>query len=198
MLDACDFGISKASEFYEKYVSQGRWTRCLHCMREAGMTPSGPGQAHRASDAGSAERPRETVPHEDSVCKRCIERDDVWKQSLTLDAHGCSACKNVFDASSWDLQMIKNHRHSDRDLVCPGCAERGYAPGRYDEYQCEECLENFGSLKFNKHELQNAKRRKGSSLACEDCRTELRCSKCHIAFDLECWSKTKASRGSPV
>ena len=119
---------------------------------------------------------------EASGCKRCVERDDVWKQRLTPNGHGCSACKNVFDASSWNAQMIKHHRHSDRDLVCPGCAERGYAPGKYDEHQCEECLEKFGSLKFDKHVLQNAERQEKSRLVCQDCHTKLRCGKCKTAL----------------
>ena len=53
--------------------------------------------------------------------------------------------------------MVRNHRRFDRDLVCQACAERGYAPGKYDEHQCEECFEKFGSLKFEKSVLQNAK-----------------------------------------
>ena len=28
--------------------------------------------------------------------------------------------------------MIKNHHYLNRDLVCPRCVERGYAPGKYD------------------------------------------------------------------
>ena len=39
MLDARDFGVKSARDFYSKYVSQGRWTRCLDCMREAGIDP---------------------------------------------------------------------------------------------------------------------------------------------------------------
>ena len=39
MLDARDFGVKVAGDFYEKYVSQGRWTRCLDCMREACIDP---------------------------------------------------------------------------------------------------------------------------------------------------------------
>ena len=191
MLDARDFGVKAASDFYEKYVSQGRWTRCLDCMREAGMDPSHRAQAQQASNAMPGGRPREAAPQEASGCKRCVERDDVWKQSLTPNGHGCSACKNVFDASSWNAQMVKNHRHWDRDLVCPGCAERGYAPGKYDEHQCEECFEKFGSLKFDKHVLHNAKRQEKSRLVCQDCQTKLRCGKCKTAYELKYWSKSE-------
>ena len=34
MLDARDFGINAASDFHEKYITQGQWTRCLYCMQE--------------------------------------------------------------------------------------------------------------------------------------------------------------------
>ena len=35
MLEACQFAVTKATDFYEMYASQGRWTRCVHCMEEA-------------------------------------------------------------------------------------------------------------------------------------------------------------------
>ena len=98
-----------------------------------------------------------TATAEASGCKLCAGRDTAWKNCLNSNSHGCSACKNVFDASSWNAEMVRNHRRFDRDLVCPACAERGYAPGKYDERQCEECFEKFGSLKFEKSVLQNAK-----------------------------------------
>ena len=35
MLEACQFLVTKATEFYERYASQGRWTMYVHCMEEA-------------------------------------------------------------------------------------------------------------------------------------------------------------------
>ena len=40
MLDARDSGVKVAGDFYEKYMSQGRWTRCLDCMRETSRNSS--------------------------------------------------------------------------------------------------------------------------------------------------------------
>ena len=105
MHDARDFGVKAATEFYEKYVSQGQWTICLNCIRELpkdGRQETAPQQA--------SQRPEETTLHNASLCKRCVERDDVWKQSLTGDSHGCAACKNVFNARSWTGDAIKKHR----------------------------------------------------------------------------------------
>ena len=160
-------------------------------MREAGMDPEHRSQMQEASNAMPEGRPRESGPQEASGCKRCVERDDIWKQSLTPNGHGCSACKNVFDASCWNAMRVKHHRHCDRDLVCPGCAERGYAPGKYDEHQCEECFEKFGSLKFDKYVLKNTKTRK-NRLVCKECQTKLRCGKCKTTYEMKCWTKMNA------
>ena len=46
MFDARDFSVKAAGNFYEKYVSQGRWSRCLACMREANMDRSRRAGAH--------------------------------------------------------------------------------------------------------------------------------------------------------
>ena len=62
MLDARDFGVRFAGDFYEKYVSQGRWTRCLDCAREVGAVPSRSARAGEASNGAPDGRARETVP----------------------------------------------------------------------------------------------------------------------------------------
>ena len=46
MLDARNFGVKTADEFYKKYVSQGRWTRCLECMHKASIEPSKSSRPH--------------------------------------------------------------------------------------------------------------------------------------------------------
>ena len=73
MLDARDFGVKAAGDFYEKYVSQGRWTRCLECMREAGIDPSRRAGAQQDLDAMSEGRAFESNLQEAARCKRCLE-----------------------------------------------------------------------------------------------------------------------------
>ena len=188
MLDARDFGIKAAVDFYDRYITQGSWTRCLQCMRDAGIDLLQQAHARKASRTSLAESAHEQILPQAAVCRRCVERDD-WKQSLVPNGHGCSACKKVFAASSWDEQMIRKHRHSDRDLVCPDCTERGYAPGNYEEHRCTECGVNFGHRNFNKEVLYNCKRRGGkSSIVCTDCQTKLQCGKCKIAYELKYWT----------
>ena len=87
--------------------------------------------------------------------------------------------------------MIKNHHDRNRDLVCADCRELGYAPGRYDEHQCEECLETFGSLKFDRKNKYNTKRNEKCRLLCKACLTKIRCSSCKTAYELEYWSKSE-------
>ena len=186
MLDARDFGVKAASEFHEKYVSQGQWTIFLDCIREM---PEG--RPREAAPQEASGRTQKAAPQEASGCKRCVERDGVWKQGLTANSHGCSACKSVFVASSWNAEMVNNHQRFNRDLVCPTCAERGYAPGKYDEHRCLECFEQFGSLNFDKRVLHNSKRQERSRLVCKTCQTKLRCGKCNTSYDLKYWSESE-------
>ena len=95
MFDARDFSVKAAGNFYEKYVSQGRWSRCLACMREANMDRSRRAGAQQASDTMTEGQPCESGPQEAPRCKRCIERDDVWKQCLTPNGHECLLAKSV-------------------------------------------------------------------------------------------------------
>ena len=130
--------------------------------------------------------------HSATLCKCCVGQENSWKQSLTIGKHGCSVCRHLFDASSWKPDTIKRHRSSSRDLVCGRCSKRGYAPNRYQRYQCAECLDEFGFRQFPKHALQNAKRQKGTRMVCKQCRqSDLRCSKCKIRYEDAYWTKTE-------
>ena len=59
------------------------------------------------ADAMDERRPLEAVLQEASGCKVCIERKDVWEQCLTTNGHGCSACKKVFEAKTWNAKMLR-------------------------------------------------------------------------------------------
>ena len=108
----------------------------------------------------------------------------------------CGKCRGACDASSWNVKNEKTHRKFSRTLVCPSCAERGYAPGKYDEHQCEECLEKFGGLKFKGQLLGAVKRQFKCRLVCRDCQAKAkhRCSKCHTAYNLKYWAKEDRSK----
>ena len=107
----------------------------------------------------------------------------------------------MFDASTWSKDVLKHHR-KNRDLVCPSCAERGFAPGKCEEHVCAECLEKFGSLMFGKDILINAKRQDKSRKVCVDCQTKLRCGACKTAYELTYWSKNERGhhnqQGTPL
>ena len=140
-------------------------------------------------------RPLESDAQKTAECRRCIESNGVWKECLTPNGHGCAACKEVIEARAWNKKMIKNHHYLNRDLVCPRCVARGYAPGKYDEHQCDECLEKFGSLKFDRKSKYNKKRNAKYRLVCKACQTKirstLRCSSCMGAYELTYWSKSE-------
>ena len=87
--------------------------------------------------------------------------------------------------------MLRAHRRFGKNLVCPSCAKRGYAPGQYEEHQCEECLEKKSSLSFDKYMLLAVKRKEKSRLVCQDCQTKLRCGKCNTAYALKYWSQSE-------
>ena len=130
-------------------------------------------------------------------CKRCLCSALEWKQRLTVGSHGCAVCKDVFVAKTWTVYETRKHEGCARDLVCPGCRELGYAPGKYVVFECEECLKKLGRGKFEKCVLQNSKRCLKSRLLCRDCQAfqgwlkqmKYRCGKCEMRYDTKYWSK---------
>ena len=145
----------------------------------------------RHSHVPSSLDPRERMAQRSTPCKRCVHSEHIWKQSLTSQSHGCGACKNVFKASCWSANLTKAHQSKNHDLVCPDCKKRGYASGKYTDYQCEDCGQMFGCKKFKKHVLQNAQRQTTSRRICIDCAQKLRCCSCKIAYHQESWTKTE-------
>ena len=155
ILSADKFGMKKPSDFFRLYISQGRWVRCLQCQKDSGVDvsnlapkpPSADGGAR--GDAGVVHLGVDAEPGRGtSLCVQCDERTD-WKGTLTSNSHGCSACLNVFETTTWSAKILNHHRNSKRQLVCPACADLGYAPGKYESHECEECLNEFGSLRFD-------------------------------------------------
>ena len=120
------------------------------CKRFAQSSAIGSNAAKYTFEDMSPARPSlatslEDAPHHSAnMCKCCVGQENSWKQSLTIGKHGCSVCRHLFDASSWKPDTIKRHRSSSRDLVCARCSKRGYAPNKYQRYQCVECLDEFG------------------------------------------------------
>ena len=169
--DARDYVVEADKNASEEYVSLDLG-RKAHAPKACRLKPSA-----QPLDLGQ----------EVATCKCCIERFKEWKQSISLNSHGCDVCRNVFDASSWNAEVIRNHKRFNRALVCQGCTARGYSSGRYAEHQCMDCLEYFGSLKFEKKALRNSERSKKCALVCRDCQSKLRCSKCSTAYELKYW-----------
>ena len=74
----------------------------------------------------------------------------------------------------------------------PRVTQRGYSSGKYEAYDCTECLGHFGSAMFNKMTFYNSKRngrgQRRSRLVCKACKTKMRCSSCRTAFERGYWS----------
>ena len=62
--------------------------------------------------------------------------EDIAVDVVLKAAKKCLVYGMVY--GTWNAKMVQKHRLFDRDLVCPDCAKRGYASGKYDEYQCED------------------------------------------------------------
>ena len=133
-----------------------------------------------------------------SNCKRCAPNEAIWKQRLKDKTHGCAVCHNMSREESWHPNTVASHHATCRDLVCPRCSLRGYAPYRYDSYQCTVCLESFGFGQFLQdegdfrhfvpHILQRGKRVQNPDLVCKQCRSVLRCSRCGEGYEDAYWT----------
>ena len=192
MLHARDFGIGLITNHYGEYLAQGRWTRCLQCMRSADLDISS--QVRR--EDGAKEIPRANLQHEDTLapsscppCLACLAHQAAWKKDVTPGSHGCAACKEVFPESTWQLHKIKDHRRRHVDLVCPACEERGFAAGKYKEYGCTECGRKFGMKEFGHKAIREHQHKGNARLVCSECEKMLRCRVCKNAYEWRYWTK---------
>ena len=68
MLGAKEFGVTRPEDFYNKYISQGCWTRCLQCQKDHGVKIT-------CSDLMATlptEQPKEHQKH--GMCKICKKK----------------------------------------------------------------------------------------------------------------------------
>ena len=84
------FGVHKATDFYQMYLSQGSWSRCLQCQQEAGVVLT---RATQPSSSSPAEQP--TISHgaakyNGMSCAVCSVQaaNKEWKHELECDTHG--------------------------------------------------------------------------------------------------------------
>ena len=124
-------------------------------------------------------------------CRCCATKEGVWKQSLGIKTHGCAVCHNVLSEKSWKPKTISNHRRNHSDLVCPRCTMRGYAPHRYESFQCTSCLETFGFRQFlhSDFPLKKVEQEVDPYLVCTSCRPQLRCSRCGESYEDAYWPR---------
>ena len=124
-------------------------------------------------------------------CRCCATKEGVWNQRLKIQTHGCAVCHSVLSENSWNPKTIGSHLSHFRDLVCPRCTMRGYAPHRYESYQCTSCLETFGFRQFLHYNLslRKAKREVDPDLVCTNCRPKLRCSRCGEGYEDAYWPR---------
>ena len=145
-------------------------------------------------------------------CQCCVTQDDVWKQRLKDETHGCAAkrerkthlvckkcqanpvrcnkCKAAYDDASWSQYERQYHRTGKTKIVCKACRAQGFHPRNLKAYTCQTCKGKFGTLRFNKALMKKERRKKKTHLVCTTCRTNtLRCTKCKVAYDDACWTK---------
>ena len=109
-----------------------------------------------------------------ALCTCCVTQENAWKQELSIGKHGCSVCKNLFDEKCWERSTIRQHRSNEKDLVCPRCAEHGYAPSKYQSYQCADCLDDFGFRQISEYMLRNEKPQKKAHMVWQEMSMETR------------------------
>ena len=91
-----------------------------------------------------------------------------------LNSHGCRACRKIFDNREWPKQILKNHQHSKRKLICSACKAEGFTTYCTDGVTCRMCGKKRGVGKFSKHARYD-QRRRNSILICHDCIDRRRC-----------------------
>ena len=85
-------------------------------------------------------------------------RQHVFCQSCYPHTQTCDACGTKQPPMSFDAKMGKNHKLRGSKIVCRGCETLGRSPKDCDLYNCDQCGESFGHMRFSKYDLYNKKR----------------------------------------
>ena len=84
MLPVKQFGVHKADDFFQLYMSHGQWTKCLECQQRSGIHPQ---KNIFKGDTFSSEK----TAHEKKLCILCNEKGG-WKTPLAPALHCCGTC----------------------------------------------------------------------------------------------------------
>ena len=177
-----NFGIVSRGDLYKKYISQGSWTRCVECQKKASLKLG----TSESPSVQSDKRNKDNGGGRTDCCGLCVNTFG-W-DSIRVGMHGCRACSRPFGGECWNKEILRNHERFKRPLVCNDCNAKGCTAKDRKTYVCTQCLKDWGSLKFNKHDLYYSKRSEGKgTLRCTNCKSKIKCDACKIPYPKTYW-----------
>ena len=125
MLEACQFLVTKATKFYERYASQGRWTRCVHCMEEARV-------------ASAAYRFHQDAHLRSVFTSRSQQRVHCASAAVSTVLSGKILCRSIEYVLTWEqysstLGGNPGSRHSSQFSGCACTSRRSWAMATFPQ-----------------------------------------------------------------
>ena len=170
--------------FVGTFLSQGCWTRCLHCLQQQGLLlPRG--QEIRGGFGTTDASGQQS----DKICRVCAEA--LLGKQIRVGFLIRRACGEEQPSDHWRADVIKWHRRKSSKLVCNACEEKGCSARDTQLYQCEGCNQGLGHTKFGKQSLYDKMKgkRRSAPFLCIDCESKIPCDACKKRFPKASWSK---------
>ena len=112
------------------------------------------------------------------TCTRCREVKTAKQFSGNADACiscnaersglTCASCQHNKPKVSYDANILGNHLHHKRKLICIECQDDGYHLQNFTKYRCKNgCI--YGERKFDKKALAQFKMTGMGTLTCASC-----------------------------
>ena len=104
---------------------------------------------------------------------------------MTLNAHGCSACKKIYPREQWTTKSLNHHRFYKRPLICKICFDEGYSARDFEPIQCTICERWRGHRKFEEKHQKHNRKRGGDKFTCIciDCESKEKCDGCGVLME---------------
>ena len=109
----------------------------------------------------------------------------TWKFSLTLNTHGCSACKKIYPREQWTNTVLRHHRYQKTPLICKICFDEGYSARDFNPIKCTKCERWRGHRKFEDRRQKDNRKRMGTNRTCIciDCESKEKCDGCGVLME---------------
>ncbi len=130
---------------------------------------------------------------DERTCRTCKSHSKSYK---------CSVCNEQKLPAELDRGQLDNHIKYRRELVCLGCADRGYTMRDMQGYRCSVCCNTYGRKLYQDSDIRHLTETSKAKLKCASCKQDRENRIKHLRRKVTADSSTKCTcqgkRDSPA